>query len=233
MKFKRVLIKLSGEALAGEDRFGLDDATVTKICKQIKTIHDMGIQVAIVVGGGNFWRGRSAGDLDKCSADYMGMLATVMNALALQNVLENNGMPSRVMSAIAMNTICEPYSNRKAMHHLDKDRIVIFAAGTGNPFFTTDTAAALRAVEVRADAILLAKNVDAVYSSDPKEDAQAIRYEELTYDDLIRNDLKVMDQAAVTLCKTNRIPIQVFSLRNADNLVKTINGENPGTIIRS
>ncbi len=231
-KYHRVLIKLSGEALAGDEGFGINPTVVKSICKEVKKIWMQGVEIAIVVGGGNFWRGRFAEDMDKSSADYMGMLATVINAMALQDVMERMDMPTRVQSAIDMKTICEPYIKRKAIRHLEKGRVVIFAAGTGNPFFTTDTAAALRAVEIGADIILLAKNVDAVYSDDPLINPQATRYERLTYSEVIEKNLQVMDLTAITLCKENKMPIQVFGLANPENLVHAVDGEKIGTIIQ-
>lgn len=231
-KYTRVLIKLSGEALSGKDGFGLDSEVLSDICKEIKHIHEMGVEIAIVVGGGNFWRGRYGEGMDEASADYMGMLATVINAMALQDVLERQeDVPTRVQSAIAMNTVCEPFIKRKAIRHLEKGRIVVFAAGTGNPFFTTDTAASLRAVEIGAQIILLAKNVDAVYDKDPNINKDAVKFKELTYDQVINQDLKVMDLTAITLCKENKMPIQVFGLKNPQNLIKAIAGENTGTKI--
>lgn len=229
--YKRVLIKLSGEALAGTDGFGLDPQILNKISSEIKQIHDLGIQVALVVGGGNFWRGRYSQEMDAVSADYMGMLATVINGLALQNHLENAGVPTRVQSALKINSVCEPYIKRKAVKHLEKGRVVIFTAGTGNPFFTTDTAASLRAIEIGADALLLAKNVDAVYDKDPNDYPDAKKYTELTYNQVIQEDLKVMDQTAVTLCKENNMPIQVFGLKNPENLIQAVQGINTGTKI--
>lgn len=230
-KYHRVLIKLSGEALAGSDGFGLDPKVLERICKEIKKIALQGVEIAIVVGGGNFWRGRYAENMDEASADYMGMLATVINAMALQDVLERLDLPTRVQSAIAMNTICEPYIKRKAIRHLEKGRIVVFAAGTGNPFFTTDTAASLRAIEIDADVILLAKNVDAVYDKDPNIDPAAKRFSHLSYDEVIAQGLQVMDLTAITLCKENKMPIQVFGLKEPQNLLKAVNGENIGTFI--
>lgn len=230
-KYHRVLIKLSGEALAGKEGFGLDSEILTNISSEIKKIHDSGVEIAIVIGGGNFWRGRFAQNMDKSSADYMGMLATVINAMALQDYLEKAGVPARVQSAIPMNTICEPFIKRKAIRHLEHNRVVIFAAGTGNPFFTTDSAASLRAIEIGAQVILLAKNVDAVYDKDPKLDKTAKKFRELTYDQVIEKDLKVMDLTAITLCKENKMPIQVFGLDNPKNLENAISGENTGTYI--
>ncbi len=231
-KYHRVLIKFSGEALAGNETTGLDPKTLESITNEIKKIYDLGIEIAIVVGGGNFWRGRYGENMDKTAADYMGMLATVINALALQDTFEKHGIPTRVQSAITMNTVCEPFIMRKAIRHLEKDRIVIFAAGTGNPFFTTDTAASLRAVEIGAQVILLAKNIDAVYEEDPNENPQARKFKELTYDEVLKRDLKVMDLTAITLCKENKMPIQVFGLKDPENLLQVLTGKNVGTLIR-
>lgn len=230
-KYHRVMIKLSGEALAGNDGFGINPSTVKKICTAIKSAYDLGIEIAIVVGGGNFWRGRQSDEMDKSTADYMGMLATVLNALALQDSLESMDVPVRVQTAIEMREIAEPYIKRKAMRHLEKKRIVIFAAGTGNPFFTTDTTAALRAAEIDADIILLAKNVDAVYDSDPNINPNAKRYSNLTYLDVINKGLKVMDSTAITLCMDNCIPILVFGLKDPQNILRAIMGEKIGTLI--
>lgn len=230
-KYKRVMIKLSGEALAGDKEFGIDTPTVQRISDSIKEVYLHGVEISIVVGGGNFWRGRQGTGMDKSTADYMGMLSTVLNALALQDALEQMDVPVRVQTAIEMKEIAEPYIKRKAMRHLEKKRIVIFAAGTGNPFFTTDTTAALRAAEIDADIILLAKNVDAVYDSDPVINPNAKKFDRLTYLDVINQGLKVMDSTAITLCMDNNIPILVFGLDNPDNILKAVNGEKIGTII--
>lgn len=230
-KYKRVMIKLSGEALAGDKGFGIDTPTVQRISDSIKEVYLHGVEISIVVGGGNFWRGRQGTGMDKSTADYMGMLSTVLNALALQDALEQMDVPVRVQTAIEMKEIAEPYIKRKAMRHLEKKRIVIFAAGTGNPFFTTDTTAALRAAEIDADIILLAKNVDAVYDSDPVINPNAKKFDRLTYLDVINQGLKVMDSTAITLCMDNNIPILVFGLDNPDNILKAVNGEKIGTII--
>lgn len=230
-KYHRVLIKLSGEALAGEEGFGLSPETLESVCKEIKKIYDQGVEIAIVVGGGNFWRGRYGENMEKTTADYMGMLATVINAMALKDNFERIKVPAVVQSAIAMNTVCEPFTRRKAIKHLENKEIVVFSAGTGNPFFTTDTAAALRAIEINADVILLAKNIDAVYDKDPNISDDAKKFTELTYNELIERDLKVMDLTSVTLCKENKMPIQVFGLKDPENLLKAIAGENVGTII--
>mgnify|MGYP005809973431 CR=1 FL=1 len=231
-KYKRVLLKLSGEALAGEGRFGLDFDTVLRICREIKTCVDAGTEIAIVVGGGNFWRGRSSGQMDRTRADHMGMLATTLNALALADALEQLDCVVRVQTAIAMNQIAEPYIRNKAVRHLEKGRVVVFGCGTGNPFFSTDTAAALRAAEIEADIILKASMVDGIYDRDPKKDPEAVRFDELTYLDVLNKDLKVMDSTAATLCKDNEIPILVFNLEVPHNIVRAIAGEEIGTIVK-
>lgn len=230
-KYKRIIIKLSGEALSGEVGFGIDPPTVQRICESVKEVFEQGVEIAIVVGGGNFWRGRFGEGMDKSTADYMGMLSTVINALALQDVLEQMGVPVRVQTAIEMKEVAEPYIRRKAVRHLEKKRVVIFAAGTGNPFFTTDTTAALRAAEVDAEMILLAKSVDAVYDSDPEVNPDAKKYDRLTYIDVINQGLKVMDSTAITLCMDNKIPILVFGLDQPENILKAVRGETIGTII--
>lgn len=231
-RYKRVLLKLSGEALAGDNKFGLDTDTVNIIANQVKEISLMGVQIAIVVGGGNFWRGRTSAGMDKTTADYMGMTATVINGLALQDALENAGVSTRLQTAIEMKQIAEPYIRRKAIRHLEKNRIVIFAAGTGNPFFTTDTAASLRAAEIEAEVILLAKNVDAVYDKDPAIDVTAKKFKSLTYIEVLKLGLKVMDLTAVSLCMENKIPIKVFGLKDPENIKKVILGEEIGTTIK-
>ncbi len=233
-KYKRVLLKLSGEALAGEDKTGINIQVVGKICDKLKEVVDMGVQVAIVVGGGNFWRGRRNGEqMEKTTADYMGMLATAMNALALQDAMEARGVYTRVQTAIQMREIGEPFIERKALKHLEKGRIVIFACGTGNPFFTTDTGAALRAAQIEADAILLGKAIDGVYSADPKIDKTATKYDEITYFDVLQKDLKVMDSTATALCKDNNIPLVVFGIADPENIVRAVKGEKIGTIVKN
>lgn len=231
-KYKRVIIKLSGEAMSGPVGHGINTSTVQSICEQIKEVFELGVEIAIVVGGGNFWRGRSGEGMDKSTADYMGMLATVINALGLQDVLEEMGVPVRVQTAIEMKQIAEPYIRRKAIRHLEKRRIVIFASGTGNPFFTTDTTAALRAAEIDAEIILLAKSIDAVYDSDPVINPNAKRYTELTYIEVLNKGLKVMDSTATSLCMDNHIPILVFGLDDPKNILRAIMGEKIGTIIQ-
>ncbi|MBE6039911.1 MAG: UMP kinase [Clostridiales bacterium] len=232
IKYKRVLIKVSGEALAGEDKFGVNGTELEKVARQIKEIHDAGVEVAVVCGGGNFFRGRTGGNIDKPTADYMGMLATVMNGLALQDALLSVGCETKLMTAIEIRDMAEGYARRKALDYLSEGKIVVFGGGTGSPFFTTDTTAALRAAEIGADVLLLAKNVDAVYSADPDVDPSAERYTELTYMDIIEKDLKVMDLTAATLCKDTNTMIYVFALATEGNLMKVINGENVGTLIK-
>ncbi len=232
VKYKRVLIKVSGEALAGEDKFGVNDVQLEKVARQIKEIHDAGVEVGIVVGGGNFFRGRTGGSIDKPTADYMGMLATVMNGLALQDALLSVGCEAKLMTSIEIRDMAEGYARRRALDYLEEGKVVVFGGGTGSPFFTTDTTAALRAAEIGADVLLLAKSVDAVYSSDPDIDPDAERYTELSYMDIIDRDLKVMDLTAATLCKDTGTKIYVFALAEEGNLMKVINGENTGTLIQ-
>ena len=232
LKYKRVLLKLSGEVLAGKQKTGVDVETVGKICDKIKEIVEMGVQVAIVVGGGNFWRGRNGHQMERTTADYMGMLATAMNGLALQDALEARGIYSRVQTAIEMREIAEPYIKRKAIKHLERGRVVIFSCGTGNPYFSTDTGAALRAAETDSEVILLAKTIDGVYSADPKEDPNAIKYDEISYLDILNQDLKVMDSTATSLCKDNHIPLVVFGIDDPENIVRIIKGEKIGTIVK-
>ena len=234
MKYKRVLLKLSGEALAGEDNFGINAKTVAKIAKQIIDAKNKGVEIAIVCGGGNIWRGVTGAQMgmERSSADYMGMLATVMNGLAVQNALEQLGIQTRLLSAIEMRQVAEPYIRRRAVRHLEKGRIVIFGAGTGSPYFTTDTTAALRAAEINADVILMAKNgVDGVYSADPKLDANAVKFDEISYADVLTKDLKVMDQTAITLCKDNNIDLCVFNMQEEGNIAKACDGQKIGTTI--
>ena len=230
--YKRVLLKISGEALAGSDHFGISEEMTRKVAKEVKQIHDLGVEVAIVVGGGNFWRGRTSKDMDRATADYMGMLATVMNSLALQDAFLALGVSAKVATAIEMREIAEPYARRRAISHLEHKDIVIFGAGTGNPFFSTDTAAALRAAEVDADVILLAKNIDGVYDSDPNINPKAVMFKELSHMDLVEKDLKVMDLTAATLCKDNNIAIHVFAIAEDGNVMRAICGEKIGTIIK-
>ena len=231
VKYKRVLLKVSGEALAGSAGFGIDEKTVDEISKYIKKIVDMGVQVSIVVGGGNIWRGRSSENMDRTRADHMGMLATAINSLALCSALEANGVETRVETAIEMRQIAEPYIRGRAMRHLDKGRVVIFGCGTGNPFMSTDTAAALRAVEMDVDVILLAKKVDAVYDSDPNTNPDAKRYTNLSFGDILSKNLGVMDSTAASLCRDNNMSILVFGLNDPENIVRAVKGEKIGTLV--
>lgn len=230
-KYKRVLLKLSGEALAGDKHFGLCEDTIGKITDKIKEALESGVEIAIVVGGGNFWRGRSGKQMDRTRADHMGMLATVINALALQDALEQRGVPTRVQTAIEMRQIAEPYIRGKATRHLEKGRIVIFGCGIGNPFFSTDTTAALRAAEIDADIILLAKKVDAVYDSDPNINPDAEKFDFLTYKEVLNRGLGVMDSTATSLCMDNNIPIRVFGLDDPQNIIRVLDGEEIGTLV--
>lgn len=232
IKYKRIVLKLSGEALAGENRIGINGDMISYIADRIKVLSDMNIQIAVVVGGGNIWRGRSSEDMDRTTADHMGMLATVINSLAIQDALERIGVETRVQTAIEMRQVAEPYIRRRAVRHLEKGRVVIFAAGTGNPYFTTDTTAALRAAEIEADVILLAKKVDGVYDSDPMINKDAKKYDKLTYIDVINKSLGVMDSTAASLCMDNKVPIIVFDLKNPDNFLKAIQGQTIGTIVK-
>lgn len=230
-KYKRVLLKLSGESLAGEEKHGIDFDTVLKFCQPIKTLNEMGVEIAIVVGGGNFWRGRSSGKMDRTRADHMGMLATVINALGVCDALEQLGLEVRVQTAIAMQQVAEPYIRNRAIRHLEKGRILVFGCGTGNPFFSTDTAAALRAAEIEADIILKATMVDGVYDSDPKTNPNARKYDRVSFQEVLNNDLKVMDSTAAAICKDNHLPIIVFSLDTPENIVSAVCGENVGTLV--
>ena len=231
VKYKRILLKLSGEALAGSQKSGLDFDTVLKICRSVKKVVDDGAEVCIVVGGGNFWRGRSGGTMDRTRADHMGMLATTINALGLCDALEQLGCAVRVQTAIAMNQVAEPYIRNRAIRHLEKGRVVIFGCGTGNPFFSTDTAAALRAAEMDADIIFKASMVDGIYDSDPHQNPNAKKFDHLTYLDVLNKDLKVMDSTAATLCMDNHIPILVFNLEDPENIVRAAHGETIGTVV--
>ena len=232
--YKRVLLKISGEALAGDKHTGLDFEMIGSVCDVIKECLDMGVQVGLVVGGGNFWRGakNSGGAMERTRADHMGMLATVMNALAVADCLEQRGVEVRVQTAIAMNAIAEPYIRGKAIRHLEKGRVVIFGCGTGNPFFSTDTGAVLRAAEIEADAILLAKNIDGVYSADPMKDPAARKFDEITYDEILARHLMVMDSTATSLSMDNHIPIVLFALKDPENILRVIMGEKVGTIVK-
>ncbi len=232
-RYKRILLKLSGEALMGDQGYGIDHAVLDKITTEVKEVYDLGVEVAIVIGSGNIFRGLSAAakGMERASADYMGMLATVLNALALQNILENKGVVTRVQSAIEMRELAETYIRRRAVRHLEKRRVVIFAAGTGNPYFTTDTAAALRAMEIGAEVIMKATKVDGVYSADPMKDKTAVKYDHLTYLEVLQKDLKVMDATAISLCKDNNLPIMVFNLTVHGNIKKIVLGEQVGTLV--
>ena len=230
--YKRVLLKISGEVLAGDKGSGIDFDKVLDICRRVKECVDIGVQIAIVVGGGNFWRGRSSGKMDRTRADHMGMLATSINSLALADALEQLGVTARVQTAIEMRQIAEPYIRNKAVRHLEKGRVVIFGCGTGNPFFSTDTAAALRAAEIGADVIFKATNVDGVYDSDPKLNPDAVKYDTLTHNDVLQQGLHVMDSTAASLCMDNNIMILVFNLDNPDNIVRAMTGERIGTLIK-
>jgi uridylate kinase len=231
--YKRILLKISGEALMGDQGYGIDPETITRIAAEIKDLHNLGVETAIVVGGGNIFRGvaLSAKGMDRASADYMGMLATVMNALAMQDALEKQGVFTRVMTAIEMHEIAEPFIRRRAIRHVEKGRLVIFAAGTGNPYFTTDSAAALRALEIKADAILKATKVDGIYTADPTKDSTATMFDRISYLDVIQRDLKVMDTSAISLCRERNLPIHVFNLYVPGNIVRVVCGEKVGTVV--
>ncbi|MCX4257283.1 MAG: UMP kinase [Oscillospiraceae bacterium] len=230
-KYKRVLLKLSGEALAGEKKIGLDYSIITKICESIKKCADIGVQIGIVVGGGNFWRGRSSGAMDRTRADHIGMLATTMNALAVADVLESLGVDVRVQTAIAMHQVAEPYIRNKAVRHMEKGRVVIFGCGTGNPFFSTDTASTLRAAEIEADIVLKATMVDGVYDKDPNKYEDAVKFDELSFNDILVRNLAVMDSTAASMCKDNNIPILVFNLKRPDNIYDACIGKSVGTLV--
>jgi len=233
-KYQRILLKLSGESLMGEKGYGIDAQTVDYMAREIKEVYSMGTQLSVVIGGGNIFRGVQASleGMERASADYMGMVATVINALALQNALEKNGIPTRVQSAIEMKELAEPYIRRKAMRHLEKGRVVIFAAGTGNPYFTTDTAAALRAMEIGAEVIMKGTKVDGVYSADPVKEPGAVRFSSLSYIDVLKKGLGVMDSTAISLCMDNNLPIVVFNLKQKGNIRKIIEGKKIGTLVR-
>jgi uridylate kinase len=234
MKYKRILLKLSGESLMGDKQYGIDNARVLQYAHEIKPVFDLGVEIAIVVGGGNIFRGLSAekSGMERAQADYMGMLATVINCMALQNALETIGAPTRLQSAIKMEQICEPYIRRRAMHHLEIGRIVIFGAGTGNPYFTTDTAASLRAIEMKADVVLKGTRVDGIYTADPEKDPTAKRYEEISFHEVYDKGLNVMDMTAITLCQENKLPIIVFDMNKPGNFMKIAEGESIGTLVR-
>jgi len=234
IKYKRALLKLSGEILAGDKGYGIDPIVIGELAREIKSIHELGVELGIVIGGGNIFRGVSAGaqGLDRASGDYMGMLATAMNALALQNILEKQGVDTRVMSAIEMRQISEPYIRRKASRHLEKGRVVIFSCGTGNPYFTTDTAASLRAMEISAEVVIKGTKVDGVYDSDPMKNKDAKHFKEVTFLEVLQKQLKVMDAAAISLCMDNKLPIVIFDIANQGNLKRVIEGEAIGTLVR-
>jgi uridylate kinase len=233
-RYKRILLKLSGEALMGGQEYGIDPTVLEQYSREIKAVYDLGVQIGIVIGGGNIYRGvsKSSDSIDKVTGDHMGMLATLINALALQNALERAGLLTRLVSAIRMDVIAEPFIRRRAIRHLEKNRIVIFGAGTGNPYFTTDTAASLRAVEIEADVIIKGTRVDGVYDSDPEKNPQALRFDEISYLDVLRRGLKVMDMTAITLCRENRLPILVFNMNRPGNLYRLVLGEAVGTRVR-
>lgn len=233
MKFKRILLKLSGESLMGTKQFGIDNERLSEYAKEIKEVHDLGVEVAIVIGGGNIFRGVQAeeGGMDRTHGDYMGMLATMINSMALQASLETIGVKTRLQSAIEMKEIAEPFVRRRAVRHLEKGRVVIFGAGTGNPFFTTDSAASLRAIEINADVILKGTRVDGIYTADPEKDPTATKYDRISFDDVFANNLKVMDMTAFTLCKENELPIIVFDMDTPGNLKNLLAGEKVGTIV--
>jgi uridylate kinase len=234
MKYKRILLKLSGESLMGERQYGIDNNQVLQYAHDIKSVYDAGIEIAVVVGGGNIFRGLSAekSGMERAQADYMGMLATVINCMALQNALESIGVETRLQSAIKMEQICEPYIRRRAMHHLEVGKIVIFGAGTGNPYFTTDTAASLRAIEIKADVVLKGTRVDGIYTADPEKDTSATRYDEISFQEVYDKGLNVMDMTAITLCQENNLPIIVFDMNKAGNFMKIAKGEKVGTLVK-
>ena len=230
-KYKRILLKLSGEALAGEQKFGLNESVISAVVDQLVNVHGMGVEIALVIGGGNFWRGRQGTKMDRATADHMGMLATVMNSLAMMDAIEQKGIPTRVQTALNMISVAEPYVLRKALHHFEKGRIVIMACGTGNPYCSTDTAAAQRACEINADVLLMAKNVDGIYDSDPNKNPNAKKFEKLTFGDVVNKGLKAMDATAATMCAENNIPVLAFALGEKDSVLRAVCGENLGTII--
>ena len=230
-KYKRILIKLSGEALAGKEGHGLDENVISRVVSEIQRIHDMGVEIALVIGGGNFWRGRQGKQMDRTTADHMGMLATVMNSLAMMDALEQRGIPTRVQTALIMTSVAEPYILRKALHHFEKGRIVIMACGTGNPYCSTDTAAAQRACEIQADVLMMAKNIDGIYDSDPRVNPAAKKYDHINYIDVIKKGIKAMDATAATMCMENNIPVLAFALDEEDSLIKAVCGEKIGTVI--
>lgn len=233
MKFKRILLKISGEALMGDESFGISPEMIQYVASEIQTVHKQGVQLGLVIGAGNIFRGvaGASSGMDRGSADNMGMLATVINSLAVQDALENAGVTTRVMSAITMRSVCEPYIRRRALRHLEKNRVVIFAAGTGNPYFTTDTAGVLRALEIEADVIMKATRVDGVYDKDPEKNSDAVRYDTLTYTEVLQKNLRVMDASGISLARDGKLPIFVFNMKTHNNIVKAVNGDNVGTFI--
>lgn len=230
-KYKRILLKLSGEALAGDQRFGLNEDVVSMVVDQLVEVHNMGVEIALVIGGGNFWRGRQGTNMDRTTADHMGMLATVMNSLAMMDAIEKKGIPTRVQTALNMVSLAEPYVLRKALHHFEKGRIVIMACGTGNPYCSTDTAAAQRACEIDADVLLMAKNIDGIYDSDPHTNPNAKKYDKLTFSEIVNKGLKAMDATAATMCMENNVPVYAFALGEKDSIIRAVCGEKTGTLI--
>ncbi len=230
-KYKRILLKLSGEALAGDQRYGLQESVVAMVVDQLVKVHEMGVEIALVIGGGNFWRGRQGTNMERTTADQMGMLATVMNALAMMDAIEQKGIPTRVQTALNMISVAEPYVLRKALHHFEKGRIVIMACGTGNPYCSTDTAAAQRACEINADVLLMAKNVDGIYDSDPNKNPNAKKYDHLSFTDVVNQGLKAMDATAATMCMENDVPVLAFALNEKDSILRAVCGEKMGTLI--
>ncbi len=230
-KYKRILLKLSGEALAGDQHFGLNEEVIARVVDQIVKVHNMGVEVALVIGAGNFWRGRQGTNMDRTTADQMGMLATVMNSLAMMDAIERRGVPTRVQTALNMISVAEPYILRKALNHFEKGRIVIMACGTGNPYCTTDTAAAQRACEINADVLLLAKNIDGIYDSDPRVNPNAKKYDRITFRDVVSGGLKAMDTTAATMCMENNVPVLAFALSEPDSILRAVCGEQLGTLI--
>lgn len=229
--YKRILLKLSGEALAGPEGHGINENVVSKVVDQIVEIHNMGVEIALVIGGGNFWRGRQGKNMDRTTADHMGMLATVMNSLAMMDALEQRGVPTRVQTALIMTSVAEPYILRKALRHFEKGRVVIMACGTGNPYCSTDTAAAQRACEIQADVLMMAKNIDGIYDSDPKTNPNAVKYDHINYMDIIKEGIKAMDTTAATMCMENNIPVVAFGLDEENSIVRVACGEKLGTVI--
>ena len=235
LKYKRILLKLSGESLMGEKGFGIDHKVLNFFADEVKKVHDIGVQIGLVIGGGNIYRGLSAGEqgIDRVTGDHMGMLATLINALALQNAIENKGIQTRLLSALHMQEIAEPYIRRRAMRHLEKGRVIILGAGTGHPYFSTDTAASLRAVEIEADVIIKGTRVDGIYDSDPEKNSKAFRFDKISYLDILKKNLRIMDLTAVSLCQENNLPLVVFNMNAPDNLLKLVTGEKIGTVVHN